>query len=347
VKALILAGGFATRLRPLSCSKPKLLFPIVGVPLIDRMISWLGEAGIREIILAVNHLSERLKIELGQKRLGSKIQFSVEEETLGTAGPIRLASPYLDPHEPFLALNGDIVTDIDLRALVNVHLARSAIATIALTRVRDPAQYGSVTVTPDGRITGFEEKKDSPTKTNLINAGIYILDPKVQTLIPRHGPVSLERTVFPRLASKRLMWGMTHNGVWYDIGRISDFVKANMEILKTTTHTGIVHSKQYKQTWAAKSPFSVGEGFRPSKGVRIGPNTILSERVSVGEGSSIRNSIIFEDTTIGARCTLNGALVGEKVSIGSQSQIGKRAVVAGEISIPDGSIIRENSFVLS
>jgi len=135
MRGLILAGGFATRLRPLSCSKPKLLFPIVGVPLVELMARWLSSGGVEQIILAVNHLSERLRIEVGQSVGGATVTFSVEELPLGTAGPIRLAANILDKDEPFFVINGDIVSNIDIRGMLALHQEKNADATIALVSV--------------------------------------------------------------------------------------------------------------------------------------------------------------------------------------------------------------------
>ena len=347
MKGLILAGGFATRLRPLSCSKPKLLFPVVGVPLIDLMITWLKEGEVREVILAVNHLSERLRLDVGERRLGSKIRLSIETDPLGTAGPIRLARKFLDSDEPFVVVNGDIVSDINLGEMVRAHEEHSALATVALVSVSDPMQYGSVTLTPDGRIAKFAEKTAARSKSTLVNAGAYVLSPRVLDFIPRGGPASLERAVFPRLAEMGVMLGRKHNGYWYDIGRIPGYVKANMEILRKSGMRATPALKGPMFDGKAVRPFHIGKGSRVQSGVRLGPNAILSDRVLVGKKSTVTDSVIFEDTAIGEKCVVEGALIGERVVIGKNSKVGRGAIVAGQISIPEGSAIRENSVVLT
>ncbi len=201
VKALILAGGYATRLRPLGCSNPKLLFPVVGVPLIDLMVSWLKEAGIGEVILAVNHLSERLRIEAGERRLGTKVILSVEENPLGTTGPIRLAKRLLED-QPFVVVNGDVVSDINLREMVKSHEEHEAEATVGLVAVLDPKPYGSVAIDLKGRVTRFEEKPKGLRGSGLINAGAYVLDPSIMDRIPGGRPVSMEFAIFPELAAE-------------------------------------------------------------------------------------------------------------------------------------------------
>ena len=158
LRGLILAGGFATRLRPLSCSKPKLLFPIVGTPLVESMARWLSSGGVDQIILAVNHLSDKLKIEVGHDVAGVTVKFSVEETPLGTAGPIRLAANLLGKDGPFFVTNGDIVSDIEIRGMLAMHEETNAEATMAVVSVRDPSPYGSVLTDSNGKVKKFEEK---------------------------------------------------------------------------------------------------------------------------------------------------------------------------------------------
>jgi len=347
VKGLLLAGGFATRLRPLSCSKPKLLFPIVGVPLIDLMLTWLKSGGVDETILAVNHLSEKLRMEIGEERLGSKVLFSVEKEPLGTAGPIRLAREMLGTGGSFVVVNGDIVSDVDLAEMVKAHQDHSAIATVALVSAKDPRQYGSVTMTRDGLISKFEEKKPGRVRSGPINAGAYVLSPDVLDYIPDGGAASLERDAFPKLAEKGLIRGWKHHGYWYDIGRISEYRRANMELLSGSQMRESEGTRNDLRDGRAIPPLHVGKSARFGKKVQLGPNCILSERVTVGDRSKVRNSIVFEDTRIGNECVLDGAIVGERVAIGSRSKIGRRTIIAGEISLPDGSVVKPGSVVLS
>ncbi len=347
MKGLILAGGFATRLRPLSCSKPKLLFPVAGVPLIDLMIAELKKGGVREVILAVNHLSEKLKLEVGERRLGSTVRFSVETEPLGTAGPIRFARPLLDEHENLLVVNGDIVSDIDIGGMVKAHKANSAMATVALVSVPDAREYGSVSVDKDGRVLKFEEKTPSYSKSSLVNAGVYVLSPEILNFIPRRGPASLERAVFPVLAKRNAMWSWQHTGYWHDIGRIPEYVRANMDMLQKQGTKAAGRLERPQRDSSVVPPCYLGKASRLSVGVQVGPNAILSDGVMVNRDSRIRNSIIFEDTIIGERCVVNGALIGERVVVGKDSRVGRGAIVAGEISVPEGSTITDNSIVLT
>ncbi len=345
MRGLILAGGFATRLRPLSCSKPKLLFPIVGVPLVESMARWLSSGGVDQIILAVNHLSDRLKIKVGHSVGGVTVAFSVEETPLGTAGPIRLAANLLSKDDPFFVINGDIVSNIDIRGMLAMHEKKKADATIALVSVPDPSPYGSVLTDSNGIVRQFEEKSAVLSATSAVNAGVYVLSPSVIDSIPVGRSVSLERDVFPKLVRNGRMQSWVHDGFWYDIGRVPEYVRANKELLE-------------KREFEAREPDNAkdeGEIVRPSHlgakthlgvGAKVGPLTILSDNVTVGDEAVVRNSIVFEETTIGERTIVEDAVIGERVVIGRGSRIGRGSIIAGQLSLPAGSVVSSNSVIL-
>ncbi len=375
MKAIILAGGYATRLRPLSCSNPKLLFPIVGVPLIDHMVNWLGNAGIDEVILAVNHLSDKLRTEIGLERLGSKITFSIEENPLGTAGPIRLVKDELD-EEAFVVVNGDIVSDINLKQMIKHHEDNKAKATIGLTTVRDSSPYGTVETNDSGRITRFEEKSKN-RKSHTINAGVYVLDPSIIQLIPPAIASSMERMIFPQLVEEKGIWGWKHTGYWYDIGTIPEYLRANMELLnqfrpkhtlktthEETTTASLQHDSERQvsgpqllerrsahavssPSTVIKEPCYIGEGSVLQRGAILGPRAILSKGVAVDGGTRVRDSIIFEYTSLGGDCVVDGAIIGERVSIGAGTRIGRGAIIAGEVVVPSHSLIRQKAVILN
>lgn len=349
MKGLILAGGYATRLRPLSCSKPKLLFPVVGVPLIDQMASWFKRGGVREVVIAVNHLSETLRMEMEKQRGGPKMTFSVEDRPLGTGGPVKLASSILGKEEPFIVANGDIVTDIDLRGVVKAHLELEADATVVLVSVSDPREYGVTSVDSQGRITEFKEKPgaENAKGKSWINAGVYVLNPSVINLIAEGRKVSLEREVFPRLAEHRKMQGWKHRGIWYDIGRLLDYVRANREILKNRGPGAFGRRSKIILGNRVRRPYYVSRNASVHRTAQIGPYTILSDRVRVDREAVVRNSIIFEETRIGKNCVLEDSIIGERVDIGQRTRVGKGSIVAGEINIADGTTIRPGSTVLN
>ena len=372
---MILAGGYATRLRPLSCSNPKLLFPVVGVPLIDVMVNWLEEAGIDDVILAVNHLSDKLRTEIGESRRDSKITFSIEENPLGTAGPVRLAKDLLED-EPFVVVNGDIVSDINLRQMIKSHMENQGKATVSLVKVPDARPYGIAEVNDAGRITRFEEKSKRK-KSQTVNAGVYVLDPSVIQLISPAIPSSMEHMIFPRLVKDGGIWGSKHDGYWYDIGTIREYLRANKELLtrfhpsrpsKIREHEGTSLSRQPELTGHGsgsqllqrlmilkesqqgaeiKQPSYVGEGSVLHRGATLGPGAILSRGVAVDGGTTVRDSVIFEYSSLGRDCAVDGAVIGERVTIGAGTKIGRGAIIAGEVNIPSHSVIKQKAIILN
>ncbi len=349
LQALILAGGFATRLRPLSCSKPKLLFPIVGVPLVDHMIKWLQKARVRNLILAVNHFSDRLTVELGNKRLGSNIIFSVEKTPLGTGGPIRLARENLGEDEPFLVVNGDIVSDIDLKSLLSSHERSGAEATIALVHVSDPQPYGSVKIESEGRIVSFEEKSTGLRKPAWINAGVYVLNPSIMKRLSSNGFVSLERDIFPRVVSDLGMQGWKHHGFWYDVGNINDYVQANMKLLTIPGFTTNARQmgKEHASSGKIQKPYFIGKRCSIATSAHVEPYSILSDKVKIGRETVLSKSIVFEETSIGEGCQVRGSIIGERVTIGDRTRIGPGSIISGQIKIATESIIKPRSIVLN
>jgi mannose-1-phosphate guanylyltransferase len=346
LKGLILAGGFATRLRPLSCSKPKLLFPLVGLPLVERMSHWFAQGGVAELILAVNHLSDKLRIEVARRKLDTKTVLSVEETALGTGGPISLARPLLSSDEILIVANGDVISDIDLRGLVEAHVHSGAKATIGLVSVDDPRPFGLATLDAGDRIVGFEEKS-TRRGPGWINAGVYALNREVVAMIPQGRAVSLEREIFPILAGQRKMNGWKHSGFWYDIGKIPDYIVANRQLLHRAEYRGMTNVGFDMRNVQVSEPSYVGEGCSFEENTRLGPNTILSERVSVKRAAEIRETIVFEQTNIGEGCIIEDSIIGEGVTLGKGVRIDRGSIVAGQIVVPDGADIKAGSIILN
>jgi len=310
------------------------------------MARWLSSGGVNEVILAVNHLSDKLKVEVGHSIGDVTVTFSVEEKPLGTAGPIRLAANLLSKDDPFFVINGDIVSDIDVRGMLTMHKEKKAAATIALVSVPDPSPYGSVLTDSDGAVKKFAEKSGTISSTNLVNAGVYVISPSVVGDIPIGRPVSLERDVFPRLAENGGMQAWIHNGFWYDIGRVSEYVRTNKELLEKEASEGDPTVPTAEGGMHIVRPAYVGAKSRVGVGAKVGPFTILSNNVTVGDEAIVRNSIVFEETAIGGKTIIEDAVIGERVVIGRGSRIGRGSIIAGQLSIPEGSIVPPDSVIL-
>ena len=350
MKAVILAGGFGTRLRPLSCTRPKLIFPIANRPLLDLTLSRLAEHGVKETILAVNFMADTLEHVFGSSRFGMKIHYSKDvipntqaqakacsPKSLGTGGAIKQAENLLDDKEPFLALNGDILTNANYSAIVETHRKLESLATIALRRVNNPSRYGVVRLQDGSYISEFVEKPSSGAPSNLANAGIYVFEPQVLKLIPKSQSCSIEREIFPKLARKRRLVGHEIRGLWVDVGKPSDYIKANKLWLNTQSRA---HQKPMKTgievSAKLKKAVAIGEDVKIKGGAIIGPNVSLGKKVCVGSGVKIRDSIIFPRTIISDYSIVEGTVIGEA------AVIGKRVRIREGCLIGDNTIIHDN-----
>ena len=334
LKALILAGGFATRLRPLSCSRPKTLFPIVNKPLLEWIFERLSNNGVEEAILAVNALTQFYVKQQRPHRHGLKIKFSIDppKMPLGTAGPVKKAEKHLGHDEPFIVLNGDIFADLSYRKLLETHKKTNALATIALCKVEDPSRYGVAEIGNDNLIKRFIEKPPkNKAPSSLINAGVYVLSPKVFEYIPSGRAVSIEREVFPKLAEEGKLFGYYLKGLWMDIGKPEEYLETNKIILDSQT------LKQRKnENFEIKKPVALDKGVSIAEKSVIGPYGILGKNVTIGKNSQISNSVIFPDVEIGEFASVNEALIGEG------ARIGKHVKISGGCIIGDYAKVRDN-----
>ena len=342
MKALVLAGGFGTRLRPLSCTRPKMLFPLGDLPLMDWTLKSLSQGGVDTVVMAVNYMAEALVRYLGPTKYDLGIIYSREQRPLGTGGPIKKAKALLDD-EPFLVYYGDVISDIDIRRLIEYHKAKNGLATIALTPVSDPSMYGAVELDWEGRITRFVEKPEKGKEpSNLINAGIYVLDPKIFDYIPEGRAVSIEREVFPVLANERNLFGFEFHGLWTDMGVPDDYLKANQIIL--SKYEGVKLGEGVKVDPSAKilAPTYIGPGTEIGADSLIGPNTTISDHVLIGKGCRIENSILFSGAAIGDYSSVKNAIIGEQailerwVKIESGSLVGDYSMIRDGVTITDG-----------
>ena len=311
------------------------------------MADWFGRGGVSELILAVNHLSDKLRIEVARRKLSAKMVLSVEDTPLGTGGPISLAKPLLGGNEPLIVANGDVTSDIDLRGLLAAHARSGADATIALVSAKDTRPFGLATLNANDRVIGFEEKSAAKQRPGWINAGVYALNPGVVAMIPHGHPVSLEREIFPILANQRRMMGWKHLGFWYDIGKIPDYIIANRELLKRPEYAMREKLDMETQRVEFIEPSFVGRDCVLESGARLGPNAILSERVSVKKGATLREAIVFEQTTLSENCFVEDSVIGEAVTIGKDARIGNGSIIAGQVVIPEAAVIKPGSIILN
>jgi mannose-1-phosphate guanylyltransferase len=318
MQALILAGGEGTRLRPLTYTVPKPVLPLAGRPHIAYVIDWLVRHGVDDVIVSCGFLAEGMRSTLAALEPGVRIRYAEEPDARGTAGAIRFAEDMLG--DRFLVLNGDILCDLDLTALIDQHGRTGAQATIALYPVDDPSAYGLVRHRDDGEITEFLEKPEpDQIDTDEINAGAYLLERSVLDEIPPDQAVSIEREVFPRLIGKGL-YGVRLDGYWIDIGTPERYLEANWDILEGRVET-VVGGQVDGQAMVGsgceispgavlKAPCVIGPNCRVGDGAVI-ERSVLLDGCAVDDGATVSNSILSAGVTVEAGAKLDGEVVGE------------------------------------
>ena len=330
MKAVILVGGQATRLLPLTNTTPKALVPVVNLPFLEHTIRHLKGHRIKDIVLALGHLSRPITEYLGDgRRLGVRLSYVVEDTPLGTAGAIKNAERYLD--ETFLVLNGDCFTDLDITAMVTRHQERRARVTIALTPVADPTSYGLVESDAEGRVSRFLEKPEpSQITTNTINAGIYVLEPEVLAQVPPHTSVSIEREIFPRLLEQgQPVYAYLSPGYWIDIGTPEKYLQLHRDLLRGKSRqyapppgeVVIGKQSQVHPTARIKGPVAIGDG------CTIGRETIIEEaviwrNVRLGERVHLRRSIVADGCRLGDGSSIEDSVLGDNVTVASGLKLG-------------------------
>ena len=348
MKAIVLAGGYATRLRPISYALPKLLFPVLGKPMIYWTLDMLKALHVEKVVLAVNYLAELLQAEVGSSYEGIDIEYSPENSPLGTGGPIKLASRTTRFDETFIAMNGDVIANIDLRKMLEHHKSTKASVTDALHEVRNPARFGSVKVDRQGCIRRFVEKPTTRERlSHLVNAGIYMIEPEVLTMIPPDRKVSLEREIFPLLVEDGKLFGFPFSGDWFDIGNVTDYQKANFSLLKKHARDGASHQNKFRVAKGGiiKSPSILGEGSKVDAGARLGPNVIGGKVEWIQEAARVSNSILFDQVTIGAESVVNGAILATGVVVGKRVKIEAGSIISPQVEIRDGVKVGRNAII--
>jgi len=345
LKAVVLAGGKGTRLRPLTYTKPKPLLPLAGEPAIAHLIRKLARGGIEEIILTTNYFAKRLRAELGDgSNYGVRIHHVEEKSPLGTAGSVKNSESLIDG--TFLVVQGDNQFEFDPRGVVERHRELDASATLALIEVENQSEYGIADLS-EGRITCFLEKpRPEECFSNLINSGFYVLEPEVLRLVPDGKPFDFSRNLFPMMLKSRMtLGGYRASGFWVDIGDPESYLKANtwaFDKLESERRLGEGRIICGSDTWISEGatvtgPVYLGNGVRVHKDTTIGHHTYIGEASEVSAGAKITSSVVYENTSIGADAVLDACVVAENSKIGRGVQSGQHAVVSAGTELGDNS----------
>ncbi len=354
MKAVILVGGKATRLLPLTCNIPKAMMPVLNTPFLEHVIRHLARHQIKDIILTQGHLAQPIEDYLGDgSQFGIKLSYVVEDTPLGTAGAVKNTERYLD--ETFLALNGDIFTDLDITAMIGFHRERKAKATIATTAVDDPTSYGLIETDAQGRITRFLEKPSrSEVTTNMINAGTYVLEPDVLAQIPPQTEVSIERETFPQLlAQGEPVYAYSSSAYWLDMGTPEKYLQLHRDLLsgKSSQYAlapgeEVLIGKQSNihPTAEIKGQVVIGANCSIGRKVKLTGPVVIGNGCTVLEDSVIEESIIWQNARLGPRVNLKNSILADNCclnagSICEKAVLGDNVTVVSDYKLKPGSRI--------
>jgi len=345
IKAFILAGGKGARLRPLVLHTPKPIVPLANIPFLFFQIDHIKRAEITEIILSLSYQPRKITDIFGDgMKYGVTMRYTHEDLPLGTAGALKAAGNLID--DTTIVLNGDVLTDIDLLEVLEYHRAKKAEATIATTRVMNPAGYGLIESDSRGRVVRFTEKPaEDDVMGDTINAGIYILEPSVLDRIPSDGPQSLERELFPTMVQEGAkVYSFLSKGYWQDIGSPEKYLEATFGIISGRTKLPGYPQKacppnNWEKQQVSIDSFSIMDGkCIIKKGVAI-ENSVLGEGCRIEEGALIKDSVIWSGTRILPYARLERAIVGRQCHIGEGARLRPGCVLGDKSIISDYSAI--------
>jgi len=352
MKAILLAGGKGTRLRPLTIHTPKPIVPIFGRPFLHYQIDLLRQVPeIDEVILSLNYQPRRIEEIFGEGTgLGVRLRYVVEPQPLGTAGAVRYANSSLD--ETVVVFNGDVMTAVDLPAVLRLHRERQAKATIVLTPVKNPAAYGLVETDAEGNVLRFLEKpKPEEITCDTINAGIYLLEPDTLERIPRDTAWSIERSFFPSLVERGERFvAYICPGYWIDIGTPEKYLQVHRDVMDGRFPAPPFEASSSPVAWVApdariedgatvEAPCFVDHGAVVKAGARVGAYSVVGRRCQIEEGASVEGSIVWANTRVGRDADVRDALLGRHCHVGRNATIRGGAVVGDKSVITDYSRI--------
>jgi NDP-sugar pyrophosphorylase family protein len=346
MKAILLAGGKGTRLRPLTLHTPKPIVPIFDRPFLHYQLDLLKQVpGLNEVILSLNYQPRRIEDVFGDGRgVGLPIRYLVEPQPLGTGGAIKFAEPHLDG--PVVVFNGDVLTEIDLNAVMALHRERKAKATIVLTPVENPTAYGLVETAPDGAVQRFLEKPTADEITcNTVNAGIYVLEPDTFDRIPKDTPYSIERSYFPSLVERgETFVAYVYQGYWIDIGTPEKYTQVHRDIMSGafsakpfggTPGAIVAPGARIEEGAVVQGPCFIDEGAVVRAGARIEPYSVIGRDCHIEAGAVVRGSIVWSGTWIGREALVDQAIIGRNAHVGRNASVTPGTILGDKSVLTD------------
>ena len=350
MKAVIMAGGEGTRLRPLTSNQPKPMMPVANRPMMEHVVELLKTHGFEEIVVTVGFQANAIRTYFGNgAEFGVRMAYATEETPLGTAGSVRNAMDELD--EPFLVISGDVLTDIDLTAVVDFHEDRKAVATIGLKAMENPLEFGIVITREDGSIERFLEKPSwGQVFSDTINTGIYVLQPEIFDYIEPFKPVDFSSDVFPRLLGEVPMYGYVADGYWEDIGTLDAYIKAHQDILDRRVDLDMPGFRLGEGIWLGEGseidpaatvdgPAIIGDYCRVEAGAHLAEYSILGSNVRVGNDAFLERSVVHDNVYLGPGVRLRGAVVGRSSDLRRGARIEEGVVIGDECFVGEHAVI--------
>jgi mannose-1-phosphate guanylyltransferase/phosphomannomutase len=351
VKAVILAGGEGTRLRPLTSNQPKPMMPLVNKPMLEHIVALLARHGFDDIVVTVAYLGNQIRDYFGDgSDFGVRMRYATEDTPLGTAGSVRNASDELD--DTFLVISGDVLTDIDLGELVKEHRASDALASIALKRVENPLEFGIVITKPDGEIERFLEKPTwGQVFSDTINTGIYVLEPQVFDFIAPDEVVDFSGDVFPAALDRDLtLHGYVADCYWEDVGTTEAYLQAHADVLDGKVDVELPGFELADGVWVGEGaeldpaariegPVVIGDNSRVEAGARVGAYTVLGTDVVVKADASLERTVCHDHVYIGRGAGLRGSTVGRSADLRAHARLEQGSVVGDECFVGERAVV--------
>jgi mannose-1-phosphate guanylyltransferase/phosphomannomutase len=346
VKAVVMAGGEGTRLRPMTASQPKPMLPVVNKPIMEHVLRLLRKHGFDETVVTVQFLASMVRNYFGDgEDFGMTLQYATEDTPLGTAGSVKNAEDALRD-EPILVISGDALTDIDLTEMVKFHRDNNALVTVGLTRVPDPLEFGIVIVDDDGRIQRFLEKPTwGQVFSDTVNTGIYVMEPEVLAEVPVGEVVDWSHDVFPRLLERGApLYGWVADGYWEDVGSHESYLKAQADVLAGRVNAEIDGFEVSPGVWVAEGaevdpdavltgPLAIGDYAKIEAGAQLREFTVVGSNVVVKEGAFLHRAVVHNNVYVGIGATLRGCVIGKNTDVMRAARIEESAVVGDECVI--------------
>jgi mannose-1-phosphate guanylyltransferase/phosphomannomutase len=352
MRAVLMAGGSGTRLRPLTCDLPKPMVPILNRPIAEHIINLLKRNNIREVIATLYYLPDVMQEYFGNgSKFGVEMTYSVEEEQpLGTAGCVKKIAELLD--ETFLVISGDSITDFDLQAAIVFHREKKSKATLILTRVPNPIEFGVVITNKEGRISRFLEKpSEGEVFSDTVNTGIYILEPEVLNYLPVDGECDFSQDLFPLLLKNdQPMYGYIASGYWCDVGHLDAYRGAQYDALEGRVKLNLPYEEIKPGMWVGENtliepsahietPVIIGSNCRISARARIEPGTVIGDNVNIGSDTDLNRPIILNGVMIGEECHISACVIGRGTRIDRRVQVLEGAVIGPLSTVGEEALI--------